>query len=205
MRLRTSLDEATASFWDDNTCYRALSDGQREVANYLLTMYKARKTVNADEEIPEGLRALALQVTDSVTSGQDSDTLPTDFWYDLSVRYNHDNVGSSFPCFRRDLGRNLYHKQVNTYLTADTSREYYYSITATEIQFETSATATAPYSMWYLRKVTEIDGSTNPILPDMTIEAILKYAFAELLLKDQRISEAAQILQNFTILLQGIY
>lgn len=189
-RVRTDLDEVVASFWSDNEVYRALADGQREIATHIFTIWKQKIRVNPDEPLPEVLRSLI-----STDSGTTTKSLPSDFMSYLTV-YSATNA---VPIYVRENWRQTGWMKGNTYSTSTSAQPFCY-FNATQIVFETAVN----WTMEYLKLPTDISGATQPALPITAHNAIIQYAFATLLLKDSN-PTAGQELQKFFLLLQNLY
>ena len=71
-RLRTLLDESSASYWTDTECYQALSDGQSAVTNIALSVYRAKKMMLANEDVklPYILNELYQERSGTLGTGQ---------------------------------------------------------------------------------------------------------------------------------------
>lgn len=190
-KVRTSVDEASAGFWTDTEIYTALSDGQREIVNMILSMYRQRSAINENEKLPEVLRSV-LATTNSATGTQ---TLPADYLTYLALYVNSTNV----PIFVRSDGVDR-HQRVNTYLTSSSSQPYV-SITATQVVHETGSLA---WQMDYIKTPTDLSDSADPSLPPLAYQAIVSYAIAFLLNKDEN-PRATQEFQTFFALTQNLY
>lgn len=189
-RVRTNLDEATASFWSDNEIYRALADGQREIISHIFIVWKQKVRVNPEEPLPEVLRSLI-----SSDSGTTTKSLPNDFMSYLTV-YSATNA---VPIFVRENWRQNSWMRGNTYSTSTSAQPFCY-FNATQIVFETAVA----WTMEYLKAPSDISGSTQPSLPTIAHNAVVQFAFATLLLKDSN-PIANQELQKFFLLLQNLY
>ncbi|RMG43484.1 MAG: hypothetical protein D6732_00040 [Methanobacteriota archaeon] len=205
-RVRTLLDEASAGLWSDSEIYSALSDGQRAIVQSVLAIYKVKKG-----DLPKVLAPLVTYAAGALTSaGNPNATLPSDFLYHLNVEY--DPTGSSQkPCIvvdQKEEGRilrnNTYYSASNTdafylaYYDVDTSGNYIF-------HFDPTNSTTGAYAIRYIKTPTDIDGSTNPILPEIAHNAIVQYAFAELLAKDEKYTEANYEFRKFTQQLSQLY
>ena len=205
-RLRTLLDESAASFWTDAECYAALSDGQREVANITYKIYDTLRRVDRDLELPKVLRSLITAVSASTGSGTSFITLAATAWLDIiSIQYNHTTGAKKPVLIRRNRETVLFQNQ-NTYMADDeTNADYWAYISYSGIiQLSHAADANGTHTVEYLAVPTEIASATDPILPDMCVEAILHYGFAELLKKDQKLQEANQEYNIFIQLVQNL-
>lgn len=190
-KVRTSLDESSAGFWTDTEIYTALSDGQREIINILLTLYKQRNKITENEKLPEVLRSI-LATTTTATGTQN---LPADYLTYLALYITTTNI----PIYVRSDGIER-HQRLNTYLTS-TSTQPYVSISSTQVVHETGSLA---WTMDYLKTPTELSDSADPSLPSLAFEAMVSYALAFLLGKDEN-PRATQEFQTFFQLTQNLY
>jgi len=199
-KLRTLLDEASATFWSDTECYASLADGQREVINFALIFYNKNP-----EHIPEVLRPLLTSTSSTIGSSGSSASLPASFIAPVSVKYSHTN-GTQVPTFIRSNGQGHFFKQANSLLqpVATTPFTYFCYFLAGTIVFETAAATTSGYTLEYLALPTDIASGQNATIPDFTHNAIVQYAYAQLLLKDKKHQEAAQEWQKFMAMLPNL-
>ena len=180
-RLRTLLDEATASFWTDTECYAALSDGQRMVVDGLYQKSPKHHL----------LKTLFKRATGSDTTSS-AITLPTDFKEFVNATYTTLTTEDQKPCRIVNYDAEFLLEKDNSYLAPNRATPVVYLSATTGLRliyFEPTSIH-ADYTIVYLKQPTEIDGSTNPLLPDETHEAIILYAFSFLLRKDLRAQEA---------------
>jgi len=207
-RIRTFLDEASASFWSDTEIYSALADGQNEVISICLNFYRAKKEVNSRTELPQVLTALHTHVADTNLTG--IVTAPADYLFLLGGYYSDDTPTQSPKAFTvKDYGLNYFHDYYNTYL-APTANDPIAIVANTSggvlsIYFIPAPTGgdTAQYAFEYLRKPTAIASGVNPTLSVFAHNAIVTYAFAQLLLKDDRMQEAQAQYQIFINMVQN--
>jgi len=190
-KVRTSLDESVEGFWTDAEIYKALNDGQKEIANLILTMYKQRSKITNNEKLPEVLRAL-LATTTTQTGTQN---LPADYWTYLNLYITTTNI----PIYVRGDGVDR-HQRLNTYLVSSSTQPYV-SISGTQVVHETGSLA---WMMDYLKVITDMSDSVDPVLPEMAYNAIVSYAIAFLLNKDEN-PRASQEFQTFFTLTQTLY
>ena len=176
-RARTLLDESSASFWTDAEVYAALTDGQKQVANFLMSK------VQNYQRLPEGLRPLITSLVSSETT-YDYEALPSDFWYDIDLRYGV-TAGAKYPAIRREL-KDASFMIGNTYLSED----FYYTINSEYINFEAQQGDDHYYTLIYLAHPTDISALVEPILEGNTHSPIVHWAVSQMLLKDQRPLEA---------------
>lgn len=194
-RVRTLLDEASAGFFSANEVYYALTDAQREIIIFALSVYKAKIRVNPDEPLPEVLR----NSIGTPATGTGTATLPTGFLHALSIYI----TASGIPVFIRSDGRGKAASKANTYL-ASSATQPYCSITATQIVFETSVA----WTMEYLQlPASDLDATHDPALSAAAYNAMVYYAAGFLLAKDgdplaQQMSQ--QHLNNFMKELQTL-
>lgn len=208
-RLRTLLDEASASYWTDTEAYAALADGQNAVVTIALGVLRASRMAkpNGDVALPFVLKPLYAVQTGTVASGQSAATLTGNVLEVLWVTYNSATGTPLYPVRIRHNSYASQFQKANTYLVASTTtNEYYAQITnLTTITFETASTNNAAaYNVGLLSQATDIASGQNPVLPDEAVPAILMFAFARLLNKDQRLEEAVEAFKEFVSLAQGV-
>ena len=184
-RTRDMLDESSAVYWSDANLYIYLSEGQRQIVNVALKIYLAKREVIPNYPLPDILRTLIDETEDLSfgTTGTTYDSLPADFLYDLHVEYD-DNGAAPIPAFRAGENAMRTFNQNNSYLGSSQS-QYTYWVDGANLNFGTAISGTGSYRLTYLKKPTEIDGSTSAILPTYTHEAICKYAVSMALYKDK--------------------
>ena len=206
-RVRTLLDEASASFWTDTEVYAALTDGQQEVANYFLNIYKIKSSQNLNALLPQPLESLVKSEIDTTaTSGI---TKPSDYWHLISAKYAYTGglTGTYYNCRIERVSATRDFNLQNTYLTAsNTYPTVYEAYSGSDLMlfFSPLPSGTAAYNITYVSTPTAINGSTSPILPVQTHSAIVHWGVAQMLFKDQRPQEAQLHLQNFLNELQTI-
>lgn len=188
-RLQTLLDDADDGHWSSTEMYQALTDGQNAFIKKVMQLFIAKRMVNIDVEIPYSLRILLTSTTGTTTT-----TLPSNYLLWIAV------YTSSGTVFVRDKSASYSAKKNNTYLQSSSDQPYC-SITATQIILETAV----GYTFEYLKKPNDIDGSNNPTLEDVCLEAVLYYAFAQLLRKDKRINESNAAFQTFNYFVDQTY
>lgn len=206
-RVRTLLDEVTSSFFLDTEIYSALTDAQQEAANYFLRLYNSALINNADSKLPQPLESLVISsgTIATVTAGL---TKPADYWQIISASYAYtgDVVGTLYPCRIEKLNPVLGFNLKNTYLAPSATDPKVYEAYGASLQlwFLPVPSGTGAYNLTYLKTPTSISASVNPILPVSTHSAIVHWATAQMLFKDQRPEEANLHLQNFINELQII-
>jgi len=190
-RARTLLDESSSGFWEDSEIYRSLSDGIKSLVRIHLAIWKAKSKVNPSEPLPETLRPLY-----QTTTGTGTTNLPPDFMDYLSLKNTADNS----VIYIRDNSKAKVWEQSNTYLASDSTNPYAY-FSDTQIVLETSVS----WEMEYLKIPDDVDGSTDPELPDTVREALVDYAFSDLMRKDRKLNESAEAFNRFMQAVQQIY
>ena len=189
-KVRTLLDEDTAGFYTADMVYKSLADAQREIATFFLSVFKAKQKLNKDEECPNVLRPI-LSTTTSATGTQN---LPADFWDVLFIKDSSANV----PIRIRNMSANYPHKLANTYLASSASQPYCY-ISGSQVVLETSMS----WTMTYFKTLTDTSGSVDPFLAQSSYNAMVQYAFADLLRRDED-PRAGEEFNKFLKMLQDI-
>lgn len=187
-RVRSLLDESTTGFFTTDEVYKALTDGQRELIAFVLSIYKAKLAVNPDEKLPEVLRVL--QGTPATGTG--TTNLPTGFLHALNV------YTATAPVLIRPETQKGFGKH-NVYL-ASTSGQPYCSFSATQIVFETSVTWTLEY---LATPTSDIDATHDPAVGHIAYNALVEFATYFLLMKDEN-PRAQQHLQRFLQSVQSL-
>lgn len=203
-RLRTRLDEASAGFWQDGECYSALSDGQRHLINMSLAVWRARRKVNPQIELPVLLTNCFKQTSINL-SGVNA-PIPADFLDWVNLTFNVSGAsGSAYPVFVLPQSAALAQVQANQYLYGDTAnKEYFATIGATNIVFNTAGTSSPFCTLTYIYDPIDMSGVQNGVLDDTCQEAIVAFAFAILLQKDERTQDSMAALQEFTAMAQTL-
>lgn len=200
-RLRTLLDEASAAYWTDAEAYQALADGQNAVIAIALGVYRAKKLSLANQDVPLSplLQTLYGTQTATVTSGASTASLTGTVLELVWVKYNHSAATPLYPARLRFHSPASEFKAANSFLVATTtSGEYYIRFANPVITFETASTNSA--SVWLagvLTQPTDIASGQASTIPDSAVPAILQFAFARMLSKDQRVSESQDAFKRF--------
>lgn len=169
--VRTKLDEAAAGLWTDTEIYRALNNGQIMTASKL----HAQKKFGFLNELYSSKVALISDLT-----------LPTDYWQYI------DSAVDNKPCLLRTGDK--FNKEGNYYLTGDDDQRYIY-LNGSSIYF--NLVFTGYYWLNYYKKPTEVAVSVNSILDDRIHPSLVQYAFADLLLKDEKHEQSALEFQKY--------
>lgn len=207
LRLRNILDEATAAFWDDDELYRYLSDGQREAVNILIAIYKAKSSIDPQEAVPNVLMPIVTTSSDTITTGQSTIALESSAYLGLvSLTYHHSG-GTQVPVFIRELSEELNFISQNIYMADAPGVEYNARIESdTAIKLGTAASGSGgAYTLKYFAKPAEINGSTDPVLNDLAMEAVLNYGLSMALPKEKRAGEAESAFQKFVQMVKNLY
>ena len=205
-RCRTLLDEATAAFWTDAEVYSALADAQQAVANYFLSIHKIELLSNPKAPIPQPLESLYAVDTNTTATGLVS--LPADYWHLLaaSFAYTGGLAGTFYVCRIYRLGETMFRDVNNSFFAGTTTDPIVYEVYSSgrKFYFLPAVSGTGGYALNYLKIPTAISSSVDPTLPVQTHNAIVFYAVAQMLFKDQRPQEAQLQLQNAFNELRGI-
>jgi hypothetical protein len=188
-RLQTLLDDPSSDHWTSTEIYSALTDGQNAFIKEALARFKIKRSVNPSEPIPEVLRVLLTSAKKSRT-----DTLPKDYllWVDVYTSTEQIKV--------REKSAGYSARKFNTYLQSSSDQPYC-SITATQIVMETAVN----YTFEYLKKPSDINSTNSPTLDDVAMNAVIHYAYAFLLKKDKRASEANASSQIYNHYVNQLY
>lgn len=163
--VRMKLDEDSAGFWTDAQIYQSLANGQLQLA-----------TILADRESP-----LAQPLVKYSAVGFSTLTEPTDLMKPISVTLN------TYPCLIRTGKRQ--DKEANSYLAGTTTNPFVYFYNGV-IDFDPTATV-GTYIIEYYKIPSDIALAVEPTLRDQTHPSIVQYAFADLLLRDEKYQEAS--------------
>jgi hypothetical protein len=203
-RVRSLLDEASASFWSDSEIYSALTDGQQSIANYFYNLYILRSSEKQDVPIPKVLEKL--YTASSGTTATSNVAKPSGYWHLISAKYAYDDT-IKYNCRIEKISSATFSNLDNTYLSAtNTSPVIYedYSASSVDFYFSPPPNVTAGYKIYYLKFPSAISGSSEPSLDVLVHDAIVDYAMFKLLMKDQRPNEAQVYLQKYLNELQTI-
>ena len=97
------------------------------------------------------------------------------------------------PCRIYDTDK-IHLLKENTYLAGSDNPVYdvHCYLTSDRLYFSATSPGGDPnsYEVMYIKEPSEIDGSTQPVLDDMTHDSFIYYAFAQMLRKDQQFEQA---------------
>ena len=180
--VRVILDETTESFWTDSSIYAALADGQNQVIERLLAIYRTTGVLKRELE----------SIIYDGTGTSNPITIPAGFLELFSVTYDHDGTGGGEKC------EILTHRQVldredNSFHSATSTEPTAYVKSASGVQgiyFYPAVSGAPAISIQYFKTPTDIAAGQNAILPGTTHSAIVHYAVSRMLDKDQRPQDA---------------
>jgi hypothetical protein len=194
--VRTLLDEDVEEFFLDTEIYSALTDGQKEYASFIYTQFDTLRKQDRNTPIPLALLPLFTESANiPVTAGTHVISIPTGLWKVIYVTYG----ASKTPMLERDLSSVRPFRQSNSIMNTP---NIFYSVTSANIELEDIASVSVNYQIAYLINTTDINSTTNPILPEFTHKAIVQYAYAEMLKKPKRNQEALSELGTFIQMIQ---
>lgn len=200
--VRTLLNEASASYWTDAEIYVWLSSGQKEVLQGIIAMYMERK--GKDPYVPS---IIAKQITELNidTSSKTVADFPADFTYFIGAKYTPDGVDvEKAPLRVMPKTAENQIKMANTYLLPTNEQPIGY-ITGNSVELYPAPTTTSSLDLSYVKDTTDISASTQPVLQPFTHNAIVRFAFAQALLKDERDSDSDKELNKFYEELKLLY
>lgn len=190
----TALDEVTgtATFWTATEVYSALSDGQNEIINKLLAVYRAKRDIVPETPLPLELASIAVKLISSVAASYIS--LPTGFLELVAAKWDYNNGGTKYPC--KILTPQLAQFQENNTFLAGTATDPRVWVGvdnsggSPSIIFRPTYSTTGVYDIDYLDKPTDMTAVINAELPANTHNAIVEFAISKMFDKDQRPDEA---------------
>lgn len=173
-RLRDLVDEDTASFFDDADIRMSLYNGQLQVATYLYNKNPEHPSLNP------------LRIIDTAIAYNTS-TEPSSLWKPISVVLN------DYPCRIRTGDRRV--KQNNSYLAGTVTDPYVYFYTNALI-FDPVPTS-GTYDIEYYEVPSDIRLSHEPNLREETHDAIVQYAFGDLMRKQEKFQEEMAAFEKY--------
>lgn len=200
-KVRTLLDESSASYWSDNEIYAALAAGQKALISEFIKLWRQ----GGNAKLPNVLRIITKNKANSSLTTQ-TDSIPSDYIDNgaLGVRfsYNSTSASSRVACRIRTLANRSF-KSGNTYLASSSADPYCY-FDGSNINFETTVSGTGSYDYDYLYMPADIASGQNPTLPENCMDALCIYALAMLLKKDERENDSAANMELFMQLIPGL-
>ena len=192
--VRTLLDESTESFFKDTEIYTALTDAQREYVSIILSQYKAKSIIDPSINIPQVLQSLATSSLSDVLFVGDtySNGLPSDYLYFIMFYLKTDSSDTLTPCPIRDYSIKTVAASQNSYLNARMAW-----VDSTLIHWTPAAKSGGQITLDYIKQPPDMTGSVDPLIPSFCYPALVKYALAEMMKKDNLDQEAAQNYQEF--------
>lgn len=199
-KVRTYLDESSASYWTDTEAYASLAHGQVACLDAVFTAYQQRLKADPELELPDELRTLITH--DSAGIAASKINAPSGFMWLVNAKWDHDTSGEEEPCRVISMDRVFHHREDNTFTSATATDPIAYvapevSAGTQSINFLPIYSTTGTYSIYYLKYPTAIASGQEPTLPESTHNAIVEYATFSLLMKDQRPQEAGVHLNNY--------
>ena len=163
--VRMKLDEDSAAFWSDAQIYQSLTNGQLQLS-----------TILVDKESP-----LANPLIKNISASYSTTTEPSDMLKPIGLEV------SSVPYLIRTGKR--FDKERNSYLAGTASSPYVYFYKG-YLDFDPTLIA-GTYTLEYYKLPDDIDSGVEPTLRSQTHPAIVQYAVADLLLRDEKFQEAS--------------
>lgn len=194
-KMRSALDEPTSAFYTDTELYNYLTNAQRAVFAYLLSLYREGK------RSLHGNLSKLMSIDDSVLPAPTTSvSLPSDFWSPLAVHYI---IGDG--TVKREakiVGGTLQaYKLTNSYLNDNDSLSVRFLPTTLEFS------ASISYRILeYLKQPTAITSLANPILNDDATDAVLNHALSNAFAKDAKtnMDVSGQYINLFFKALEGV-
>lgn len=192
-RTRVFLDEATAKFYSDANIYEALSQAQKEIG--LVIAQHWFKNLRGDgKPLPVAIRPLTVLTTGTLTDDKDTIAdIVIPIWFHteaLPTIYRHTYVEDDA------IGEFILSSPI---FDAGTTEHYYYIEGTTVYSVGSAGTS---YRIKYIKRATDIDGSTQPILDEVAHDAIIERALWIMLADESPLGQTH--LQLYQGLLQGL-
>jgi hypothetical protein len=187
--LRTILDESLEDFWTDLEAYAALADGQNQVIERLLTIYRAKKKEDSYAKLPYELGSLLNDDTGTTQTV----AVPSGFLELVGAFFNYNDTIGLKPCtIMNNLDAHFFNED-NSYTSAGGSSPVAgitSSADVVSIFFVPTIEGSGSFSINYLKSPADIASGQDATLPVTTHSAIVHYAASRMLEKDQRVQEA---------------
>lgn len=197
-RVRTLIDEASASYWQDGEIYSALSDGQTEAVNFLYGIYEAKKKVDDSIMLPDVLSPLTKSLSNSITSSY-TVAVPTDLFKLIAIEITN-GANPKVAALRRDFTEKTIFYQYNSLMNGTNDITYF----SNAANYYFNQLLNGSYNIYYLENPPTIASGVNPIVGSAVHDAICLFAFSAVLKKDQRVEESTQNFNQFLLLLTKI-
>lgn len=204
--LRSLYDEygITSGYVDDTTdLYPYLTNAEREGAQRLIQNFNVLRQAGRESEHSHSLTYLIKQDTSNTTtvgSGYQEYSVPADFVETYTADYDYSGVagyaGKQCTLVTFEEARQ---RDDNTLSKPSADKPVYY-VKGKGIGFfpQPIGAAANMYDHWYLKLPAELNsGSTTFTLGPETHQAIVKYAFAQVLRKEGMIQEAISLENEF--------
>jgi len=205
--VRTILDEASASFWTDAEIYAALADAQNNIIDKVLAVYRAKRMINPDMPMPYTLESLTALVTGTGLAASYI-SVPSDYLEMVYAKWDSDSTGTQYRCEVMSATYNNF-REDNTFLSATHTKPICQASPITTgstvlINFLPVYKVAATYEVQYIATPTDIAAGQNAKLPANTHNAMIHFAVARMLDKDQRLQEAQMHQQIYLQELQTV-
>ena len=207
-RIGVLVDETPGSstFYTIDDAYRFLTSGQYEVANYFLNLYRKMREVKRNVMLPFALQTLLKSKTATLAETADTIQFPTDYWEYVSLMYSHTS-GDRYPVRIRPHNDLQNFFKENSFAGQNTDAHDYYANIIEDFggfQMSGESSSGSSYRLNYIKKPTDIRASVQPVLGANTHDAIVIYAAAMLMIKDERWQESNALMQVFITKLSQI-
>jgi hypothetical protein len=197
-RIRSLLDEREAGFWSTGEVLNALNDAQNEVINHCLYLFAER----GEEGVLPFLLSNLEKETEFIGVTSDEVVLPDDFSYLLSVKCAPTFGATQKPCIIRSAAKLRYVNESNQFMKGD-SKNLFCFVRGGKLNFEIPL-VNGSITINFLKKAEQITAEQGSILPEHAMGALIIYATALLLEKDEQYDESGAFFQMFTVKLEKL-
>lgn len=194
-RVRTLIDEASASYWQDSEIYSALSDGQTEAVNFIYGLYEAKKKADPNTILPDVLSPLTKSLSNSIVSSY-TITIPTDLFKLIAIEITN-GTNPKVAAYRRDFSVETIFYQYNSLMNGTNNVSYF----SNAANYFFNQLLNGSYNIYYIENPPAISSGVNPTVGSAIHDIICLYAFSQVLKKDQRLEESTQNFNQFLSLL----
>lgn len=199
-RLATLLDEAKESFWSEAARYQALSDGQRAVTTSVLKVFQAMRVRDISASLPIVLKDTVKQVTANLgTPNTTTIALPADYLDYVNFTYTP-ATGVTLNPYIMNVTPETPRLMANSYFG---SGDTVYVLNG-NINLGFPSGTGASYVLNYIADPADMSSSVDGVLSDRCQNAVVTWAYANLLKKDNRLAESQAELQRFDFMVQEL-
>lgn len=180
-KLGMMLDETAAAFWTDVQKYEELAEGQNEIVKMALDR------MWGSMEVPFVLSKQVKSI-DVSTVSLAYYALQADELYTIAIKYDQNGGGTKYPCRLLGVNRNVDYDIDNTFsapTASDPIAEFRTVSTTAGWYFNPATTGSFAATTKYIKEPADIASGTEPELPSTAHNAIVQFAFATLLSKDE--------------------